>query len=178
MNEKEALTLKQAAGMEPCWIVWEAATDGGRPYLVAVDTSEEQANLHVRAKRDEARVKDRPPPMLKVEESWLDHRYGESMTRDFDEAKKMVKELLRAQIAQLKPALREAIAMARAMRDALTPHQRARLERMRDEARQADDARSTTRTAEDFVLLDDLVRKFEAPDNEARARLDALEKLL
>lgn len=180
MNEDAAKKFKTAAGMEPCWIVWEAATDGGRPYLVAVDTSEEQANLHVRSKRDEARLLDKPPPMLKVEESWLDHLYGETMTRDFDEAKKMFKELLRAQVAQLKVAMREALVMARAMhaRATMEPHQRSILERLRDDARQADDARSTPRTIDDFKLLDDLMWRFTAPSDEALSRLDELEKLL
>ena len=113
MKEKEALQFKAEAGMEPCWIVWEAASDGGRPYLVAVDTSEEQANAHVRAKREEARVRDKPPQMIKIEESWLDHLYGESMTKNFDEAKKMAREVLRAQVADLKTRLRRAIDLAR-----------------------------------------------------------------
>lgn len=113
MKEKEALKYKAEAGMEPCWIVWEAASDGGRPYLVAVDTSEEQAQSHVRAKREEARVLGRPPPMIKIEESWLDHLYGESMTRSFDEAKKMAREVMRAQVAELRERLSRAIAIAR-----------------------------------------------------------------
>lgn len=113
MKEKEALKFKAEAGMEPCWIIWEAASDGGRPYLVAVDTSEEQANAHVRAKREEARVLDKPPPMIRIEESWLDHLYGESMTKNFDEAKKMAREVLRAQVADLKTRLRRAIDLAR-----------------------------------------------------------------
>lgn len=113
MKEKDAQKFKAETGMEPCWIVWEAAADGGRPYLVAVDTSEEQANLHVRAKKEEARVLDRPPPMIKVEESWLDHLYGESMTKNFDEAKKMAREVLRAQVAELRTRLRRAIELAR-----------------------------------------------------------------
>jgi hypothetical protein len=113
MKEKEALKFKAEAGMEPCWIVWEAATDGGRPYLVAVDTSDEQAQAHVRAKREEARIRDRPPPMIKIEESWLDHLYGESMTKNFDEAKKMAREVLRAQAAELKTRLARAIELAR-----------------------------------------------------------------
>lgn len=113
MNEGDAKKFKAETGMEPCWIVWEAATDGGRPYLVAVDTSEEQANLHVHAKKDEARVLDKPPPMLRVEESWLDHLYGESMTKTFDEAKKMAREVQRAQITELKACLRRAIDLAR-----------------------------------------------------------------
>lgn len=113
MNEEDAQKLKAQTGMEQCWIVWEAAADGGRPYLVAVDTSEEQANLHVRAKKDEARVRDLPPPMLRVEESWLDHLYGESMTKSFDEAKKMAREVQRAQIVELKTRLRRVIDLAR-----------------------------------------------------------------
>ena len=113
MDEAEAKKFKAAAGMKPCWLVWEAASDSGRPYLVAVDTSEEQASLHVRAKKEEARVLDRPPPMLRVEESWLDHLYGESMTKSFDEAKKMAREVLRAQVVELKARLRRAIELAR-----------------------------------------------------------------
>ena len=113
MKEREAVKYKAEAGMVPCWLIWEAASDGGRPYLVAVDTSEEQANLHVRAKREEARVLDKPPPQIRVEESWLDHLYGETMTRSFDEAKKMMKEVLRAQVAELKTRLRRAIDLAR-----------------------------------------------------------------
>lgn len=113
MKEKEAQKLKTEAGMEPCWLVWEAATDGGRPYLIAVDTSEEQAARHVALKKEEARVLDKPPPQLRVEESWLDHLYGESMTLSFDEAKKMMKDFLRAQIAELKTHLRSAIEIGR-----------------------------------------------------------------
>jgi hypothetical protein len=102
VNESDAKKFRAEAGTEPCWIVWEAASDGGRPYLVAVDTSSEQADAHVRQRKDEARVLDQPPPMLRVEESWLDHRYGESMTKSFDEAKKMAREVLRAQVAEQK----------------------------------------------------------------------------
>lgn len=113
MKEDENKRFKEAAGMEPCWIVWEAASDGGRPYLVAVDTSEEQANAHVRQRKEEARVLDQPPPMLRVEESWLDHRYGESMTKSFDQAKKMAREVLRAQVVELRTALKRTIDLAR-----------------------------------------------------------------
>ena len=185
MKANEALKFKAEAGMEPCWIVWEAAADGGRPYLVAVDTSEEQANLHVRAKKEESRVLDRPPPMIRIDESWLDHLYGESMTKSFDEAKKMAREVLRAQVAELKDRLRRAITIAReeTSRSELTPHQQVILERSRDDARIADDTLSTTKTAENFVLLDNLVQKLvptrDAQD--AKARLDelaTLEKIL
>jgi hypothetical protein len=113
VNESDAKKFKAEADVEPCWIVWEAATDGGRPHLVAVDTSEEQAQAHVRAKREEARICDRPPPMIKIEESWLDHLHGESMTKNFDEAKKMAKEVMCAQVVDLKARLRRAIDLAR-----------------------------------------------------------------
>jgi hypothetical protein len=113
MKDSEAQKLKTETGMAPCWLVWEAASDGGRPYLVAIDTSEEQANLHLRAKREEASLLDKPPPQLRVEESWLDHLYGESMTKSFDEVKKKMKEVLRAQVADLKTRLRRAIDIAR-----------------------------------------------------------------
>jgi hypothetical protein len=113
MKESESKKWKAEAGMTPCWIVWEAATDGGRPYLVAVDTSEDQANRHVFSRKDAARVQGRPPPQLHIEESWLDHLYGETMTLSFDEAKKMVREVQRAQIVELKAALVRALALAR-----------------------------------------------------------------
>ncbi len=29
-----------------CWIVWERATDGGRPHLRAIDTTEARAEHH------------------------------------------------------------------------------------------------------------------------------------
>lgn len=92
-ESEEIARIKAATGMSPCWIVWEAATDGGRPYLVSIDTSQEMAARHVRSKKEEARTRDRPPPMLRVEQSWLDHLYGESMTKSFDEIKKMAAEV-------------------------------------------------------------------------------------
>lgn len=180
MKKKDAQKLKIETGMAPCWIVWEAASDGGRPYLVAVDTSEEQAALHVRAKKEEARVQDRPPPQIRVEESWLDHLYGESMTKNFDETKKMMREVLRAQVAQLKLVLRAAITLAREHRRRvqLAPHQQVILERLRDDARRADDAMPTTRTGENFVLLDDLVKKLmPSIDETADDRVDELDAL-
>lgn len=51
--------------------------------------------------------------MIRVEESWLDHLYGESMTKSFDEAKKMAREVQRAQIVELRTRLRRAIELAR-----------------------------------------------------------------
>lgn len=137
MKEQENQRYKAEAGMEPCWIVWEAASDGGRPYLVAVDTSEEQAAAHVRQRKEEARVLDQPPPMLRVEESWLDHRYGESMTKSFDEAKKMAKEIQRAQIAEQKAQIEDLRGrLARAIelaREGMGPSGGAQWRAMRDE---------------------------------------------
>lgn len=97
----------------PCWLVWEAAGDGGRPYLIAADTSAKQAALHVRRRREEARLLDKPPPILRVETSWLDHLYGESMTKDFDEAKHLMRAFLSTQVADLRRRLACAIALAR-----------------------------------------------------------------
>jgi hypothetical protein len=109
MTEEQAKSWREEAGMTPCWLVWENATDGGRPYLIAVDTSEEQANRHVLSRKETARVMDKPPPMLHVEKSWLDHLYGETMTMNFDEAKKMVRELQSAEIKKLRASLARAI---------------------------------------------------------------------
>lgn len=76
----------------PCWIVWQRADDGGRPYLVSIDTSEELAQLHVRAVMEEARAQNRVM-VCHVEQSWLNHKYGESMGQGFDALKKMMLEL-------------------------------------------------------------------------------------
>jgi hypothetical protein len=59
-----------------CWIVWERATDGGRPWLRAIDTSEEKANLHVRALVDGARCEGKPAPDIVIEESKINHLYA------------------------------------------------------------------------------------------------------
>lgn len=63
----------------PCWIVWERAIDGGRPWLRAIDTSEEKANLHCRALRDGARCEGKPQPDLVVEESKINHLYASAI---------------------------------------------------------------------------------------------------
>lgn len=75
----------------PCWLVWEKALDGGRPYLVAIDTTEEQARLHERATLDAARVQGRST-MVQIEESKLNHLYGQTMGQAFDEARAMLRE--------------------------------------------------------------------------------------
>lgn len=98
----------------PCWIVWEAATDGGRPYLLAVDTSEELATRHVSARKEEARLLDKPPPLLSIEPSWLDHRYGESMSKDFDVSQEMLRERLSTKLVRLRARFAHAITLARA----------------------------------------------------------------
>lgn len=76
----------------PCWLVWKRADDGGRPYLVAVDTTEEMANLHVRAIRDEARVRG-TVTFVQIEQSWTDHLYGESMGQGYDAMQALVREV-------------------------------------------------------------------------------------
>ena len=107
------MRFRDAAGIKPCWIVWEAASDGGRPYLIAVDTSKEQANHHARARREEAQRLDKPPPQIVIEESWLDHLYGESMTVSFDEIKQLMHQRLSVQVTELKTRLARAIELAR-----------------------------------------------------------------
>lgn len=74
-----------------CWLVWQKADDGGRPYLVAVDTSEELARLHVQAVMDDARIHDRVT-VCHIEESWINHRYGESMGQGFDALRAMLRD--------------------------------------------------------------------------------------
>lgn len=60
------------------WIVWKLV--GDKPVLVAIDGSEARAARHVAMVKDEARVAGEPPPETFVEQSWLNHRYGESVT--------------------------------------------------------------------------------------------------
>ena len=79
-------------GKTPCWLVWQRADDGGRPYLVAVDTSEAKANLHKIAILDGARVTGKVAMVL-IEQSWLNHLYGESQGREYDEMKKLITEM-------------------------------------------------------------------------------------
>lgn len=61
------------------WIVWERATDGGRPWIRAIDTTEERADQHVTWLQNCARVEGKPEPDLLVEESRLNHLYAASM---------------------------------------------------------------------------------------------------
>jgi hypothetical protein len=67
---------------EACgWIVWERAVDGGRPYIRAIDLSEQKANKHVEYLKAEARMQ-RPPktePDLLIEETRLDHLYAAAL---------------------------------------------------------------------------------------------------
>lgn len=67
---------------EACgWIVWERATDGGRPYIRAIDLSEEKANAHVEYLKAAARMQrpPKPEPDLLVEETRLDHLYAAAL---------------------------------------------------------------------------------------------------
>jgi hypothetical protein len=77
----------------PCWLVWKAATDGGRPYLVAICTKESIAKRYVRCVYEEAKVLDKPKPHVLVEPSFLDHLYGESMGQGIDQLRAMFKEI-------------------------------------------------------------------------------------
>jgi len=69
-----------------CWLVWERAPDaetGGRPYLRAVDLTEDLAKRHRMAVINEARLKGRQT-MVMIEKSQVNHLYGESMTKGYD----------------------------------------------------------------------------------------------
>jgi hypothetical protein len=73
----------------PCWIVWKRAPDaetGGRPYLVAVDMTKEQADLHKRRVEQEG-------GMAQIEESVVNHLYGETMTDGYMQLRSMAKEM-------------------------------------------------------------------------------------
>jgi hypothetical protein len=70
-----------------CWLVWERAPDaetGGRPYLRAVDLTEDLAKRHRIAVVNEARLKGRQT-MVMIEKSQINHLYGESMTKGYEE---------------------------------------------------------------------------------------------
>jgi hypothetical protein len=67
---------------EACgWIVWERATDGGRPHIRAIDLSEQRANRHVEYLKAEARMQrpPKPEPDLLIEETRLDHLYAAAL---------------------------------------------------------------------------------------------------
>ncbi len=78
-----------------CWLVWERARDaetGGRPMLRSVDLTEDQALRHKRAVEDEARCAGRTTQVI-IEQSWVNHLYGETMTTGYDQMRSMAKEL-------------------------------------------------------------------------------------
>jgi hypothetical protein len=60
------------------WLIWKL--EGDRPILVAIDTSEARAAQHLAGLKYEAEYLDRPPPETFVEESKLNHLYGQSVT--------------------------------------------------------------------------------------------------
>ena len=62
----------------PCWLVWKLRDDG-KLCLLAVDTSLKLAEAHRRACDAEAKLLDKPKPRVFLEESRLDHMYGESI---------------------------------------------------------------------------------------------------
>lgn len=76
----------------PCWLVWKKADDGGRPYLVAICTTEAISRRYVKMLREEAKMLDKPV-LVQVEESFLDHLYGESMGQGFDAMRKVMSEI-------------------------------------------------------------------------------------
>lgn len=65
----------------PGWIVWERATDGGRPHICAVDLSEQRALDHIVYLKAEARMQrpPKPEPDLLIEETRLDHLYAAAL---------------------------------------------------------------------------------------------------
>ncbi len=81
----------------PCFLVWKRADDaetGGRPWLMAVDMTKEQAERHkasIEAEGRHAGVNVRG--LVMIEESWLNHLYGETMTAGYDELRSMAAEM-------------------------------------------------------------------------------------
>lgn len=65
----------------PGWIVWERATDGGRPHIRAIDLSEQKALDHVEHLKAGARMQSppKPEPDLLIEETRLDHLYAAAL---------------------------------------------------------------------------------------------------
>lgn len=63
----------------PGWIVWERATDEGRPHIRAIDLSEQKAHDHVKYLKAEARHGREPEPDLLIEETRLDHLYAAAL---------------------------------------------------------------------------------------------------
>lgn len=90
-----------------CWLVWKRADDGGRPYLVAVDTTERAARRHVKMVKEEAKALRREPVFVTIEPSYLNHAYGETMGQNYDRAKAMAQEIRRATIDELEKSRSE-----------------------------------------------------------------------
>ncbi len=61
------------------WLVWERATDGGRPWLRAVDVTEQLADRHCAYLRMAARMSGEPVPDLIVEETRTNHLYAANL---------------------------------------------------------------------------------------------------
>jgi hypothetical protein len=92
-----------------CWLVWKQAEDGGRPYLVAVDTTEARAKQHEQAVKYEARFvykldKRELRSLVQVEHSFLNHAYGETMGQGYDRMKALAQEVRRATLDELEKA--------------------------------------------------------------------------
>jgi hypothetical protein len=60
------------------FLVWKLMDHG--PVLVAIDTSQSRADQHVLLVRDEARCLEKPIPETFVEESKLNHLYGQTVS--------------------------------------------------------------------------------------------------
>lgn len=81
----------------PCFLVWKRADDvetGGRPYLMAVDMTKERAEQHklgIEAEGRHAGVQVHG--LVMIEESWLNHLYGETMTEGYSSLRSMVQEM-------------------------------------------------------------------------------------
>lgn len=65
----------------PAWIVWQRDDGGGRPYIRAIDTSEARALKHVQYLKGEARLMNQPPVDFLIEETRLNHLYGNNMLK-------------------------------------------------------------------------------------------------
>lgn len=65
------------------WLLWERATDGGRPFLRAIDLSEQLADRHVAYLKAEAPCyrPPRPEPDLLIEETRLNHLYAADLLK-------------------------------------------------------------------------------------------------
>jgi hypothetical protein len=107
-----------------CWLVWKLASDGGRPYLVSVDTTESLAKRHEQMVKEEAKVLHglnarQLRSLVQIERSFLNHVYGETMGQGYDRVKVLAQEVRRATVDDLEKSRKRVDELEKGIRSIL-----------------------------------------------------------